>query len=84
MMCFLSCPPAQTDRSWDASGLWAVQGFSAVCCVSALTGLIKTMPQTARDTAGEGTADAAGDKKRQAPHFSPLSHLSAHLASHHG
>lgn len=69
LMPFLSLPSSrtQTDRSRDAGGLWAAKGRSTVCCVSALTGLIRKTLQTATDTAGEGRADAAGDKTRQRP-----------------
>lgn len=73
-MPFLSLPSSrtQTDRSRDAGGLWAAKGRSTVCCVSALTGLIRKTLQTATDTAGEGRADAAGDKTRQRPPAPPL------------
>lgn len=80
-MWFLSCPPAQTDRSGDASGLWAVQGCCTVCYVSALTGLIRRTAQTQQGRGG--LMLLLGDKTRQAPRFSSFPHLSAHLASHH-
>lgn len=54
------------------------EGFSTVCCVSPLTGLIRTTAQTATDTAGEERADAAGDKPRHGP---PLLIISSFVCS---
>lgn len=48
----LSTLPAQTDRSCDTSGLRATRGCSTVCCVSALTGLIRSAAQTQQGRGG--------------------------------
>lgn len=65
-------PPAQTDRSWDASGLCGrARGFSTVCCVSPLTGLIRT---TATDSHGHSRGGEGRCCRRQAKTRPPTSH----------